>query len=325
MDSRFLESFVMVIDSGSIAETARRLNITAAGVAQRIRALEADIGTRLIARSGQRVRPTEAGIAMLARARDVLANIRDLKSAALHDQPSGQLRLGATGSSTSGLLPDILTLLTRKYPRIEVYIISGNGGELYQAIIEGELDAAIIPQPSFSISKAYDWRLLREERLVVVAPAHTRSRDPHALLASEPFIRPRRNSWVGRLVEGYLRHAGIRPHDRFELDTLEAIAVMVDRGLGVALMHDWAPPWPEGLSLLKLPLPDNQYGRRLGLIWNKASVRIRLVRAFLEVATEALAGKSGTSKSVAKRPRQHPSRKSRASRAAPHPLGRTRR
>jgi DNA-binding transcriptional LysR family regulator len=44
MDSRFLESFVMVIDSGSIAEAARRLNITAAGVAQRIRSLEADIG-----------------------------------------------------------------------------------------------------------------------------------------------------------------------------------------------------------------------------------------------------------------------------------------
>ena len=289
MDSRFLETFVMVIDHGSIAEAARRLNITAAAVAQRIHALEADVGTQLIARSGQRVRPTEAAIAILARARGVLTDIRDLKSAALYDQPSGQLRLGATGSSTSGLLPNILALLARKYPQIEVYIISGNGHELYQKIQQDELDAAIIPKPAFAIPKAYDWRVLREERLVVVAPAHTRGRDPHALLASEPFIRPRRNSWVGQMVEGYLRHAGIRPRDRFELDTLEAIAVMVDRGLGVALMHDWAPPWPEGLSLLKLPVPDNQFGRSLGLIWNRTSVRIRIVRAFLEVATEALA------------------------------------
>lgn len=293
MDSRFLESFVMVIDNGSIAETARRLNITAAGVAQRIRALEAEIGARLLIRSGQRVRPTEAGIAILNRARDVLADIRDLKSAALSDQPSGQMRLGATGSSTSGLLPDILRLLTKKYPQIEVYIISGTGGELYQNMLAGDLDAAIIPQPTFAIPKTYDWRILREERLIVLTPAATRSRDPHALLASEPLIIPRRDSWVGRLVEGYLRQAGIRPHDRFEVDTLEAIAVMVDRGLGVALMHDWAPPWPEGLSLRKLPLPDNKFGRRLGLIWNRASVRIRLVRAFLEVALEALEGKSG--------------------------------
>jgi DNA-binding transcriptional LysR family regulator len=101
------------------------------------------------------------------------------------------------------------------------------------------------------------------------------------------------------MVEGYLRQAHIRPHDRFELDTLEAIAVMVDHGLGVALMHDWAPPWPEGLSLLKLPLPNNRFGRRLGLIWDRTSVRIRLVRAFLEVAVEALARKSGTTRKTA--------------------------
>jgi DNA-binding transcriptional LysR family regulator len=294
MDSRFLESFVMVVDNGSIAEAARRLNITAAGLAQRIRALETDIGARLIVRSGQRVRPTEVGLAILARSRAVLTDLRDLKSIAISDRPSGELRLGATGASTSGLLPGILTLLTARYPHIEVYMVSGNGAELYQKVIDGDLDAAIIPHPPFAMPKAYGWHMLREERLVVLAPASTRLRDPHAILASEPLIRPRLNSWVGRLVDGYLRQAGIRPRERFELDTLEAIAIMVDRGLGVALMHDWAPPWPEGLSLLKIPVPDNQFSRRLGLIWSKASVRIRLVRAFLDVAVVALAARRAT-------------------------------
>ena len=288
MDSRFLDSFVMVVDNGSIAETARRLNITAAGVAQRIRALETEIGTRLIVRSGQRVRPTEAGLAILERSRSILGDLRDLKPMAVADRPSGELRLGATGSSTSGLLPDILVLLTEKYPEVEVNMVSGTGGELYQRLLDGELDTAIIPQPTFAIPKVYDWCTLREERLIVVAPASTRVRDPHAILASEPFIRPRRTSWVGRLVDSYLRQAGIRPHERFELDALEALVIMVDRGLGVTLIHDWAPPWPEGLSLLKIPVPDNPFGRRLGLIWSRASVRIRLVRAFLEVAVAAL-------------------------------------
>lgn len=294
MDSRFLESFVMVVDNGSIAEAARRLNITTAGVAQRIRALESEIGTRLLVRSGQRVRPTEAGLAILPRLRDVLSDLRDVKSLALSDRPVGELRLGATGPSTSGLVPDILSLLTEKYPQIEIHMISGNGAELYQKVLDGEIDAAIIPQPPFAIPKAYDWCTLRTERLIVLAPASTRVRDPHALLRSQPFIRPRLNSWVGRLVEGYLRKAGIRPHERFELDTLEAIAVMVDRGLGVALMHDWAPPWPEGLSVVKIPLADMEFARRLGLIWNRTSVRIRLVHAFREVASVALGAKGGS-------------------------------
>jgi DNA-binding transcriptional LysR family regulator len=233
-------------------------------------------------------------MAILARSRSVLADLRDLKSIAVDDRPCGELRLGATGSSTSGLLPAILTSLTEKYPQIEIHMISGNGAELYQKIIDGDLDTAIIPQPPFAVPKAYDWRTLREERLVVVTPASARVRNPHAILASEPFIRPRRNSWVGRLVDGYLRQAGIRPRERFELDTLEAIAVMVDRGLGVALMHDWAPPWPEGLSLRKIPVPNNQFGRRLGLIWSRASPRIQLVQAFLETAIVALAADRAT-------------------------------
>jgi DNA-binding transcriptional LysR family regulator len=292
MDTRFLESFVLVVDNGSIAEAARRLALTTAGVAQRIRALEAEIGTRLLVRSGQRVRPTEAGLAIIDRLRGVMSDLRDVKSLALSDRPVGELRLGATGSSTSGLLPDILAPLTQKYPQIEISMVSGNGAELYQKILDGELDAAIIPRPPFAIPKAYDWFTLREERLIVLAPASTRVRDAHALLRSQPFIRPRLNSWVGRLVEGYLSKAGIRPHERYELDTLEAIAVMVDRGLGVALMHDWAPPWPEGLSLVKIPVPDTQFARRLGLIWHRASARIRLVHAFREVASVTLSAKS---------------------------------
>jgi DNA-binding transcriptional LysR family regulator len=119
MDSRFLESFLIVVDNGSIAEAARRLNVTAAGVPQRIRALETDIGARLIVRSGRRVRPTEAGMAILARSRRVLTDLRDLKSIAMSDRRSGELRLGVTGASTSGLLPGIPTLLTTRYPLID--------------------------------------------------------------------------------------------------------------------------------------------------------------------------------------------------------------
>jgi DNA-binding transcriptional LysR family regulator len=92
------------------------------------------------------------------------------------------------------------------------------------------------------------------------------------------------------MVDRYLRQAGIRPRERFELDALEAVAVMVDRGLGVSLVPDWAPPWPEGLSIRKTPLPGRPVVRRIGVIWTRASVRIRLVHAFLEEATTVLKG-----------------------------------
>jgi DNA-binding transcriptional LysR family regulator len=121
-----------------------------------------------------------------------------------------------------------------------------------------------------------------------LTPASMRARDPHAVLAREPFIRLDRSVYAGQLIDGYLRKAGIRPRELFELDGLEAIAVMVDRGLGVTLLPDWAPPWPEGLSLRKLPLPDRTFTRRTGLIWTRYSLRGQLIQAFLEQAHLAL-------------------------------------
>jgi len=108
------------------------------------------------------------------------------------------------------------------------------------------------------------------------------------VLAQESFIRLDRKVFAGRLIDDYLRKVGIRPKERYELDGLELIAVMVDRGLGVSLLPDWAPPWPEGLSLRKLALPDRSFVRRTGLLWQRASLRARLVRAFLEQAQFAL-------------------------------------
>jgi DNA-binding transcriptional LysR family regulator len=287
MDTRFLESFVTVIDNGSIAEAARRLDLTPAAVAQRIRTLEGEIGVPLISRSGHTVRPTEAGAAILARARDVLGQIRDLKSMATSEVPVGELRLGAIANVISGLLPGVLALLSEKYPRLDVYMMRVTSSEAYHRVLDGDLDAAIIVQPPFAIPKSCDWRVFREEPLIVLAPASMRNRDPHELLATEPFIRYDRNNWTGRLIDQYLRRVRIRPRERFELAGLEAVATLVDRGLGVSLVPDWAPPWPEGLSLAKLPVPDPSFTRRIGLIWTRSSVRVRLIRTFLQEAEAA--------------------------------------
>ena len=121
-----------------------------------------------------------------------------------------------------------------------------------------------------------------------LAPASMAGRDPHELLATQPLIRYDRNHWGGRQAEEYLQRMGITPQERFELNALNAIAVMVDRGLGVSLVPDWAKPWPEGLKLVRIPLPHESVPRQIGIVWSRSTIRIRLVTVFLEESRAAM-------------------------------------
>lgn len=265
-----------------MAAAARQLNLTPAAVAQQIRTLEREMGAPLIARAGRTVMVTEAGTRILERARELLRDAADLRAVAKDEGTAGELRLGAGTNALTGILPDILARMVLRFPQITVFIKPGYSPELYRAVETGELDAAIVLQAPFTLPKTCSWHLLREEPLVVIAPRALAGADPHELLRSQPFIRYDRTQWGGRQVDQYLQMAGIKPRERFELNALNAIAVMVDRGLGVSLVPTWARPWPEGLRIASLALPLPCEPRRIGVLWTRSTIRLRLVKAFLE-------------------------------------------
>ncbi|MBN8482686.1 MAG: LysR family transcriptional regulator [Xanthomonadales bacterium] len=282
METQFLNTFVAVVDHGSMAAAARKLNITPAAVAQQLRTLEREIGAPLIARVGRTVSVTGAGARILERSRELLRGIADLRSIAADVDVAGELRLGACPTALAGMLPDVLARMVESFPAINVFIQPGYSAELYRQVEANDLDAAIVLQAPFALPKTCEWHLLREEPLVVLAPLAFAGRDPHELLASEPLIRYDRHQWGGRQADEYLRNAGIVPRERFELNALNAIAVMVDRGLGVSLVPDWARPWPEGLRLVRMPLPLPAEPRRIGIVWSRSSVRVRLLNVLLQ-------------------------------------------
>jgi DNA-binding transcriptional LysR family regulator len=285
MDTQFLQSFVMVVDCGSMAEAARRLDLTPAAVAARVKALEESIGTALVRRAGRTVKATEAGLRILTNARGVLRDVRNLQALANDDAPLGEWRLGVSTSALTGVVPPLMRGLYQKHPRLAVYMEPGNSGELYQRVTAGMLDAAVLVEPQFALPKSCQWQVLVDEPLCVLAPAALAGRDPLALLASEPFIRYDRTMWGGRMADAYLRAHRIQPQERIEIDALNAIATFVHQGLGVSLVPDWTPPWPEGLQVVRIPLPPPAPVRRMGLVWTDGP-KAALAKAFLAQASE---------------------------------------
>jgi DNA-binding transcriptional LysR family regulator len=302
VDLRYLQSFVAVVELGSLAEAARRLDLTPAAIAARVRALEENLGTPLVKRAGRSVRPTEAGVRILDRARAVLRDVRDLRAVAGDGTSVGELKLGVFVSAMTSVLPPVLKGLYARHPELNVFVVPGHSVELCRQVSSGELDAAFVVEPQFTIGKNCAWRSLVEEPLVVVAPAARAGSDAHELLRTEPFIRYDRTVLGGQLADRYLRDHGIRPHQRLEIDGLMAVAALVAQGLGVGLVPDWAPMWNSGLAIARIALPDRAPVRRVGLVWAQHGPRVSLAEAVL-LQAQAVFGKRAVSRKVALRKR----------------------
>src|SRR5690606_1548981 len=141
--------------------------------------------------------------------------------------------------------------------------------------------------PPYALPKTLEWQLLREEPFVLLASEMHRGKNPVQLLRSEPFIRYDLNSWSGKLIEQYLRAMDVVPVERFELNAIESIALMVNQNLGVAIIPDSANLYKRDLKIIKLPLSEVSAPRRFGLVWSRKSTRIRLVQAFRDAALTA--------------------------------------
>jgi DNA-binding transcriptional LysR family regulator len=282
MDIRFLQSFVTVVDSGSIADAARRLDLAPTTVAQQMRALEADVGSQLLMRSGRTVKPTVIGARIVDQARLLIRGERELRSAASETGlPAGPLRLGATPTALMGLLPPLMRHWMHAHPTIQIYIEPGTSSALLERVIGGSLDAAILVHPAFDLPKTCNWSLIRVERLILLTSSRHQVEDPLLVAAREPFIQYDRKVVAGKLGDDYLRRNGIRPKVQFELDGIEHIAQLVAEGFGVSILPDWPLLGPQDTRVKRWALPEPCPERSVGMVWLRNSIRSPLAEAFL--------------------------------------------
>ena len=289
MNTEYLESFVKVIECKSLAEAARRLHITPGAVAARLRILETELSTVLIQRSGHTVKPTEAGMRIYDRAKELIQNARDLQAVASTGTLEGEFMLGVFPSALTTHLPVLLEQFCHIHPELSTYIAYDVSAELCRKVHMGQLDIAIVIEPPFAIHKNCGWHTLQEEPLLVIAPAALAGRDAHELLLNEPFIRYDRAAHSGKLVDRYLKDNYIIPKQRLEIDSLLTIVSLVERGVGISLVPDSFSIWYKARALVKIPLPERTPIRRIGLIWDKQGPRAALAQALVEHAITVFA------------------------------------
>lgn len=290
MDTRFLQSLIAVVETGSIAGAARREKLTPAAVSQRVQTLERELACRLLARGPHAVRPTEECLALLPRARLILRESLSLRDDIAGKDLTGELRIGAISTALTGLLPKVIRDASESAPRLRLRLVPGSSLSLLESLIAGDLDMAIIVEPPFALPKSLAGERLRSEALLYMTRSDPAPSDIVRHAADGPFIRYDPSSLGGRLVSRYMADVGLSPTILCDLDALETIALLVAEGLGNALVPAWAGLKAEGFRLLPVP-SSNDYRRNIVTITPLLSSR-RRASDFIQTSLRTASGEA---------------------------------
>ncbi|MCA8930868.1 MAG: LysR family transcriptional regulator [Rhodospirillaceae bacterium] len=243
MEIRHLQHFVAVAEELNFTRAARRVNIVQSALSTSVRALEEELGTRLFVRNTRQVRLTTAGGVFLEKARAVLEAVRDarLSVAQFNGLEAGTLSIGTVQSLPAFLdLPALISEFHQRHPGMEIRLCQGSSQHLLEKVRSGRLDLAFLPlcEPPDGLAATM---IACEALVLVCAPGHPLAgrRDvPLEALQREVFVDFEPDWGTRRLVDRSFAEAGVDRRIAFEVNDLETLLNLVNRGLGVALLPE---------------------------------------------------------------------------------------
>lgn len=284
MELRHLRAFVAVAEELHFGQAAARLQISQSPLSQSIRALEAELGTRLLERTTRRVRLLPAGDAFLPRAREALAAAaaaaEDAQAAAAGEL--GHLTIGFTGSMTYALLPLLAKALRAQLPRLQLEL----RGELLTpdqvaGLVDGRLDLGFLRPPLHHAGLRME--PVGTEPLVVALPqSHPLARldkVPVARLKNEPFITypSHFRSVVHDAVAAACAENGFAPKVAMEVGETATLISFVAADAGVALVPASAQLMTVGGAVYR-PLLGAAHPVQIAMAWRVSDERPLLTK-----------------------------------------------
>jgi LysR family hydrogen peroxide-inducible transcriptional activator len=254
-----------------------------------LRKLEAYLGVQLIERQPRHVTLTEAGAAIAARARQIMATSDEIVrlAQAWRDPLAGRLRVATLPTVGPYLLPQIMVQMRKSLPRLNLMLYEYQTGPMLEQLRAGEIDLGILALPVDL--DGLESRALYEEPFLLAVPA------THRLAA-------RRQVQIGELGEDTLLlledgHclrdqalavcARSRAQERadFRATSLETLRQMVSAGAGVTLLPALACRGAYGAAagLRLLPLVKPVPTRQIGAVWRRSTARAPAISAFCEL------------------------------------------
>jgi DNA-binding transcriptional LysR family regulator len=285
MTPDLLLTFACVAETGNISRAAGLLHLSQPAVSGQLRGLQDWFGEPLYRRQGHGIALTAAGEQLAEQARQlrqIYARAQSLRDA-WRDLDAGSLRLGASTTPASYLLPALVAEFHHGHPTVALHLSDGNTQqivdrlpELDLAFIEGDIPANLAPG-----TEVHAWR--EDEVVAIVPAAHALARRGSAGLrdiAQWPLVMREPGSGVRGLVEQAFTEAGLSPAAGLELAGVEGVKQAVRAGLGVGFVSALSMRHEDG-TLAAVRVAPRPLTRRLSILVPHADTAARAAQRFL--------------------------------------------
>ncbi|MCS0657260.1 LysR family transcriptional regulator [Massilia terrae] len=242
MELRHLRYFVAVAEEKNFTRAAARLHIAQPPLSRQIQQLEEDLGVALIEKGSRPLRLTEAGQFLLAHAKPLLDQVRELRAMT---QRVGKLErtlsIGFVASTLYGQLPEIVRRYRERYPQVEVTLHEMTTVEQLKALKEGRIDVGFgrLKSEDPSIRRI----LLREERMMVaMSPGHRLAEREGSVRLTElvherllVYPKAPRPSFADQVLAVF-SEANLAPDQVTEVRELQIAIGLVAAGQGISIV-----------------------------------------------------------------------------------------
>jgi DNA-binding transcriptional LysR family regulator len=234
-----------LLDSlGTVRAVAETLHLSPSTVSQQLGVLESETRSKLLERSGRRVRLTRSGIALARRGREILDRMAEAEAElrALNDEPIGTVRLGAFQSAIHPLAVPAAARLADSHPHLHVELVESEPHESGQALHAGELDVVVTTTDYVRFPWDRDLEIIPlgvDPVVLVLPPDHPLARRrvvDLAACADQTWACDRDGTYMAELVGRLCRESGFEPRVSCRFANYLLAIQHVEAGRSVALL-----------------------------------------------------------------------------------------
>lgn len=237
-----LRSLSILAETGSLAATASRLNLTPAAIHKQLKQVEFELGVRLYEKVGRGIKLSAAAHVLLPYAQSVVAQVEAGRQAIeeWRGLRRGIVRVGSGPTLSSHWLPDLLRRFRARFPEVQLTVETGSSDELLAAARQGRLDLALLVAPLRRVEPGFEvlmrWRF---NLSLVTGDPRIPNRPRLAELAAFSFIGFRKGSRLDVLIEQFFNRHRLEPNPIMRFDNADAIRAVLRAGIGYSLLPGW--------------------------------------------------------------------------------------